>query len=1294
MSDYHSGGPWTGEYVKRIKISSTVTSIGAHAFDDCDSIEGVYIDDVSSWCSMNFGDSPLYGTNLYVNNELMTELTIPASVTSIPANAFYGCTSLVSVTFAEDSNLESIGNYAFYNTVLTSITIPSGVTSIGTSAFASCDYLVSVTFAEGSKLESIGSNAFGSCYRLVEVINNSSLDIEKGSSTYGGVAKYALDVYTGESKVTHKNDFLFYTYKGVHYLLGYKGDKTNLVLPESFNDENYAINQYAFYWCYSLESITLPSNLIEIGRSAFSGCDSLVFNNYGNAKYLGNETNPYLALIQSDSTSITTCTIHEDTRIISSNAFSSCTKLTSITIPSGVTSIGDSAFDSCRALTNIIFDEGSKLESIGDSAFSNCDLTSITIPSGVTSIGDSAFSNCDLTSIKIPSSVTSIGADAFQFYGSMDVYIDDIYSWCNIEFGNAYSHPLNRSSTNLYLDGELITELVIPEGVTRIPGYSFSGQKTITSVKIPSTVTSIGAYAFSGCSSLASATLDEGSKLQSIGSYAFSGCSSLASATLDEGSKLQSIGSYAFSSCSKLTSITIPSGVTSIGAYAFSGTALESITIPAGVTSIGAHAFDNCNSLKSVIFDEGSDLESIGSYAFDSCSKLASITIPSGVRSIGDFAFSDCDLLKSVMFEEGSKLQSIGEYAFYNCESLASITIPSSVTSIGNSAFYDCSLYSVTFEEGSKLQSIGEYAFYSTDSASITIPSSVTSIGDHAFDNCNSLKSVIFDEGSKLQSIGEYAFDGCYRLASITIPASVTSIGAHAFYYCYELRNIIFDEGSKLESIGDAAFCRCYRLESITIPSGVTSIGNHAFLECSSLRNVYFDEGSKLQSIGNYTFSECDRLTTIKITSGVTSIGSGALYESGNLSRVYYEGTSNDWQQISIGDDNDLLLNTSRTYICTSHTYGDWETQDPDCDTNGSKRKVCSTCYDVQYKVIGALGHSFVNYISNNNATCTADGTKTATCERCTETSTVMDKTQPKLSHDMSVATCTEASKCRRDGCNYTEGTELGHDFADYVSNNNATCTEDGTKTAVCERCTATDTITETGTKINHNFVDYIADNNATCTADGTKTAICELCTATDTIPVAGTVLGHNYSSVVTAPTCTTEGYTTHTCSRCNDSYTDTETTKLSHDMSRATCTEVSRCQRTGCNYTEGIALGHSWDTGVVEKEPTHDEVGKQLFTCTVCLDTKTEDIPKLSGVVGDVDGNSEITSSDAIYLLMHTFYPEDYPVEQESDFNGDGNTNSSDAIYLLMYTFYPEDYPLMHNLQTPAILTNRKKED
>ena len=226
-------------------------------------------------------------------------------------------------------------------------------------------------------------------------------------------------------------------------------------------------------------------------------------------------------------------------------------------------------------------------------------------------------------------------------------------------------------------------------------------------------------------------------------------------------------------------------------------------------------------------------------------------------------------------------------------------------------------------------------------------------------------------------------------------------------------------------------------------------------------------------------------------------------------------------------------------------------------------------------------------------------------------------------------------------------------------------------------------------------------------------------CQRTGCNHTVGSALGHNYSDVVTAPNCTTNGYTTHTCTRCRHTYIDAEIAKLGHDMSDATCTEASKCKRSGCTYTvgtalghtwsnaicttpktcsacgkaEGIALGHSWNDGVVTKEPTTENTGIKTYTCITCGEQKTENIPVLTHVTGDVDGNEEITSSDAVYLLMYTFFPEDYPVSQESDFNGDGEVNSSDAVYLLMYTFFPEDYPLVHE-STPALVSYRKRED
>ena len=126
-------------------------------------------------------------------------------------------------------------------------------------------------------------------------------------------------------------------------------------------------------------------------------------------------------------------------------------------------------------------------------------------------------------------------------------------------------------------------------------------------------------------------------------------------------------------------------------------------------------------------------------------------------------------------------------------------------------------------------------------------------------------------------------------------------------------------------------------------------------------------------------------------------------------------------------------------------------------------------------KAIDKAAHSFTNYVSNDDATCTADGTKTAKCDNCTETDTIT-----------------------------AEGSKVAHSFTNYVSNNDATCTADGTKTAKCDNCYKTDTVADKGSKTAHSFTNYVLNYDATCIADGTKTAKCDNCTATDTVVAEG----------------------------------------------------------------------------------------------------------------------------------------------------------------------------------------------
>ena len=339
-------------------------------------------------------------------------------------------------------------------------------------------------------------------------------------------------------------------------------------------------------------------------------------------------------------------------------------------------------------------------------------VKSVEIRSGVTSIGNYAFYNCYLTSVTIPNSVTSIGYDAFSGCSSL-------------------------------------TSVTIPDSVTRIDSFTFEGCHSLTSVTIGNSVTSIGSYAFWNCDSLTSVTIPD--SVTSIIVSAFLSCSSLTTIAVNtDNSVYCDIGGVLFSKnhtvlyiypAGKTGSYSIPNSVTNIGVGAFyycSG--LTSVTIPNSVTSIGGTAFRYCDSLTSVTIPDS--VTSIGDWAFRDCSSLTSVTIPNSVISIGERAFSGCSSLTSVTIPDS--VTSIRNSAFSGCSSLTSVTIPDSVTSIGNSAFSSCSsLTSVTIPNS--VTSIGDSAFYECSSlTSVTIPNSVTSIGGWAFSSCTSLTDVYY----------------------------------------------------------------------------------------------------------------------------------------------------------------------------------------------------------------------------------------------------------------------------------------------------------------------------------------------------------------------------------------------------------------------------------------------------------------------------------------------------------------------------------------------------------------------
>ena len=187
---------------------------------------------------------------------------------------------------------------------------------------------------------------------------------------------------------------------------------------------------------------------------------------------------------------------------IGSRAFYDCTSLNDITIPEGVTAIGSGVFSKCSSLTSINIPESVTL--IGDRAFYWCSsLTDINIPEGVTTIGSEAFFGCSsLPSITVPKSVTSIGSRAFSGCSSLTgVYISDLNAWCGINFGDECANPLYLAR-NLYLNGQLVEALEIPESVSVIPAGLFRNAKCLKRVAIPRSLAGVAANAFENCTNI------------------------------------------------------------------------------------------------------------------------------------------------------------------------------------------------------------------------------------------------------------------------------------------------------------------------------------------------------------------------------------------------------------------------------------------------------------------------------------------------------------------------------------------------------------------------------------------------------------------------------------------------------------------------------------------------------------------------------------------------------------------------------------------------------------------------
>ena len=669
----------------------------------------------------NYG-SPNSG--VFYNQDGITKVTIPNTLTDIGWEAFHGCYYLTEVNFDANSSVRVIGDGAFASTSLTSVTIPASVTHILGSAFR--DSASTITFEHNSQLTDIGGSHALQGVQLLDLSNCDNLT----SITVADCIR--ANTLILPNTVTRLDP-------GIMQVL-------NLIFEDNsqmttFNDQ--------CNWGNSLKSIDFGNNskLTSINQSYFNDNTDLTHIDFGDNSQLTTIEEGTFSLDELQSVNFGK---NSKVTTFPSNIFNTCKNLKEVNLPSNLTTIGNYAFEDCSYLTEItipasvkninkgaftgsglkkvVFETGSQLQTIGVDAFYDCaDLSNVNLQNCVNlqTISDYGFQKCPkLTTMTIPASVTSIGKKIFE-------------------------KCTNLVSVNFAPNSQLY----------RIYDGAFDGCTALKNITIPASVNYIQGSAFINCTSLQNVTFETGSQLVQIYSNAFAHCENLQTVNLQACTKLNRIDSDTFHWCYKLQSITIPDSVTYMGSSIFRECReLTTVTIPENVANIGRYCFEGCTKLTEIVFqDDGKSawfelltkadwLEFTGGTYIDLSNPQYNVTILTEIApdntdaskysnkylyktdvsqvttieassykgntnlthidlsifpnltTIGEDAFRFCPNLTSIDLSGCTSLTTIGDSAFYYCRSLTSITLPSSVTKIGRQAFEGSRITSLTIQ--------------------------------------------------------------------------------------------------------------------------------------------------------------------------------------------------------------------------------------------------------------------------------------------------------------------------------------------------------------------------------------------------------------------------------------------------------------------------------------------------------------------------------------------------------------------------------------------------------------------
>ena len=752
---------------------------------------------------------------------------LPAYVTSIGAKAFYGCESIKTLSFEAGSTLSVIPESAFQGCVsLTALTIPGNVERIDKAAFFGCTALTSLTLEEGVK--ELGDQAFQNCSALETVKAPKSL-VTVGKHAFAGCnAIKSASIPTWFISEIEKSALVEVTLIAGESIPASAFKSCDALTTVTLNTEIKEIGEYAFVGCRSLAAFTIPDAITSIGNSTFKNCSSLA-----------------------------AITLPAGITAIGNDAFSGCDALTEIVIPAAVATIGNEAFASCDKLASITVAEGNKNFVDVDGHLYNLEKTVLiqyaigtaenayTVPAGVVEIKSAAFENSmTLVTLVIPDSVKTIGKSALA-------------GCANLENATLPAYAVAS------LDKTSLKALTVTSG-TEIEAEVLANAKLLETVTLADTIASIGDGAFSGCVSLKSFVLPTATV--KIGNNVFYGCAAMTAVTLH--SEVNGIGNNAFYGCAALEAIEIPAAVTSIGDEAFRGCAsLEKIVLSKNIASIGTLAFSECASIAEFeVSDENAVYSSLNK---DLYSKDGALLI--------QYAIGKADT-ETPAFAETVK--EIAAYAFLGAKNLTAINVPATVMTIGEGAFEGCvKVTSATVP----VWAIGKFA---TDSLEELYINAGEEIGENAFANCESLKKVTL--AKSVVKVDKIAFDGCVALAAFEVEEESETFKA--------IDGVLYSKDGATLLIYPSALAE----SSFVIPEGVTAIAEGAFKNAKNLITITVSKDVK--SIGAAAFEGCARLIEILNLSETLIIRAGQ--ENGGIAankyaNVYKTGES----KVSVADD-------------------------------------------------------------------------------------------------------------------------------------------------------------------------------------------------------------------------------------------------------------------------------------------------------------------------------------------------------------------------------------------------------